>query len=63
MSSKVRSDMQVRDVRGEEITQVEKYKYLGSTLTESGGCETEAEEGITAGWRKWREVSGVVCEK
>ena len=63
VSSKVRSDVQVRDVRGEEIKQVVKFKYLGSTLVESGGCEVEVEERIKAAWRKWREVSGVVCDK
>lgn len=63
MSSKVRSDVQVRDVNRYEIQQVEKFQYLDSTLVMSGGYEVEAEERIKTMWRKWREISGVVRDK
>lgn len=40
-----------------------KFRYLGSTLPESGGCGVRVEEGIKTGWRKWREDAGMVCDE
>ena len=42
---------------------MEKFKYLESTLSQGGGCEAEVESRIKAAWGKWREVSGVVCDR
>ena len=62
-SGREKEDIQIRDVRGVEMRQVEKFKYLGSVISESGGCEKDVEERIKAGWSKWREVSGIVCDR
>ena len=31
---------------------VEKFKYLGSTLSQEGGCEAEVQSRIKAAWKK-----------
>ena len=36
---------------------------LGSTVQESGGCETEVKKRVQAGWNGWRKVSGAICDK
>lgn len=55
--------IQVVDRRGVELKQVDGFKYLGSVIKEEGGCEIEVRERVRAGWAKWREVSGVVCDR
>ena len=55
--------VRVQDSRGSIIKQVDTFKYLGSTLSQRGGCEAEVETRIKAAWGKWREVAGVVCDR
>ena len=38
------------------------FKYLGSTVQESG-CEREVKKRVQAGWNRWRRVSGVICDR
>ena len=45
-----------------KVPRVKKFKYLGSTVQESGGCEKEVKKRVQAGWNGWR-VSGVICDK
>ena len=49
--------------RSFDLKQVQGFKYLGSTMSQKGGCEVEVESRIKASWGKWKEVSGVVCNK
>ena len=46
-----------------KVPRVKKFKYLGSTVQESGGCEREVKKRVQAGWNGWRIVSGVICDK
>ena len=46
-----------------KVPRVKKFKYLGSTVQESGGCEKEVKKRVQAGWNGWRRVSGVICDK
>ena len=46
-----------------KVPRVKEYKYLGSTVQESGGCEMEVKKRVQAGWNGWRRVSGVICDK
>ena len=42
---------------------VDSFKYLGSTLQAEGGCEKDVTIRIQSGWNRWREMSGVICDK
>jgi hypothetical protein len=39
------------------------FKYLGTTIHQEGGCHTEVELRISKAWAKWRELTGVLCDK
>ena len=45
------------------VPRVKEFKYLGSTVQESGGCEREVKKRVQAGWNGWRRVSGVICDR
>ena len=42
-----------------KVPRVKEFKYLGSMVQESGGCEREVKKRVQAGWNEWRKVSGV----
>lgn len=44
VNDKARMEVQVNHVRGVKLKQMENFKYWNSTLTESGGCQTEVKE-------------------
>ena len=46
-----------------KLPRVKEFKYLGSTVQESGGCEREVKKRVQAGWNGWRRVSGVICDR
>ena len=46
-----------------KVPRIKEYKYLGSTVQESSGCEKEVKKRVQAGWNKWRKVSGVICDR
>ena len=46
-----------------KVPRVKKFKYLGSTVKESGSCEREVNKRVQAGWNGWRRVSGVICDR
>ena len=46
-----------------KVPRIKEFKYLGSTVQESGGCEREVKKRVQAGWNGWRRVSRVICDK
>ena len=42
---------------------VDSFTYLGSTIQAEGGFEKDVTNRIGAGWNKFREMSGVTCDK
>ena len=46
-----------------KVPRIKEFKYLGSTVQESGGCKTEVKRRVQAGWNGWRKVSGVICDR
>ena len=48
---------------GEEIKTVTTFKYLGSMFDEEGGTTTDCKNRVRLAWNKWREVTGVICDK
>jgi len=47
----------------EPLPKCTQYKYLGTTIQQDGGCRMEIETRISKAWNKWRELSGVLCDK
>ena len=45
------------------MPRVKEFKYLESTVQESGSCEREVKKRVQAGWNGWKRVSGVICDK
>ena len=39
------------------------FKYLGSTLVENGELDAEVNHRVQSGWRNWKKVSGVLCDR
>ena len=46
-----------------KVPRVKEFKYLGSTVQESGSCERKVKKRVQAGWNGWRKASGVICDK
>ena len=45
------------------IQTVKVFKYLGSMFAAEGGSDTDVNNIMKVAWAKWREVSGVMCDK
>ena len=61
--SKTDDPVVIVDSRGQALKQVEVFKYLGSMINAKGGCEQDINNRIKAAWQKWRDLSGLVCDK
>ena len=48
---------------GEELQRVHHFKYLGSSVEETGGMATENTQRVTAAWRNWKRFCGVLCDR
>ena len=46
-----------------KLPTVQSFKYLGSTRDRGGGASKDVEGRVAKGWSKWRELSGVICDK
>ena len=46
-----------------ELPTVSSFKYLGSIFTRDGGSQADVNNRIRIGWMKWKEVSGVMCDR
>ena len=46
-----------------KVPRIKEFKYLESTVQESGDCEREVKKRVQAGWNGWRRVSGIICDK
>ena len=40
-----------------------KFKYLGVTISEEGGSEEAVRARVSAAWGQWRDISGVISDK
>ena len=40
-----------------------KFKYLGVTISEEGGSEEAVRARVSAAWGKWRDLSRVISDK
>ena len=46
-----------------ELLIVTSFKYLGTLFTSEGGSQADVNNRIRIGWMKWKEVSGVMCDR
>ena len=46
-----------------KVPRVKKFKYLGSTVQESGSCEREVKKTVQAEWNRWRKVLVIICDR
>ena len=44
----------IKDSQGTSLRQVNKFKYLGVTISEEGGSEEAVRARVSAAWGKWR---------
>ena len=58
-----RNDNETVKMEDTKVPRVEIFKYLRSTVQESGNCKREITRRVQAGWNGWRKVSGVICDK
>ena len=42
---------------------VKTFKYLGSVFDANGGAEKDVNNRVKIAWSKWRETTGVVCDR
>ncbi|XP_056112726.1 uncharacterized protein LOC130089448 [Rhinichthys klamathensis goyatoka] len=50
-------------INGKELKKVEQFKYLGSTLSANGDSLPDTRAGVNTAWMKWRQVTGVLCDR
>ena len=43
------------------VGRVASFEYLGDELDSGGGCLSAVTARVCVGWRKFRELSGVLC--
>ena len=47
------NDDEIVKMEGTKMPRVKEFKYLGSTVQESGSCEREVKKRVQAGWNSW----------
>ena len=45
------------------VPQKDTFWYLGSMLQKDGDIDEDVRHRISTGWLKWRQASGVLCDK
>ena len=48
---------------GQVVVQKDTFRYLGSVLQNDGDIDEDVRHKISAGWLKWRQASGILCDK
>ncbi len=65
MDRKGQPQIYVEDTSGRRLRQRDSFKYLGlgSEVAAVGGSLEAVKQRVKAGWNKWREITGVICDK
>jgi len=61
--SGVRSDDRDVTLAGQVVPRKDTFRYLGSMLQSDGEIDEDVSHRIRAGWVKWRQASGILCDK
>jgi hypothetical protein len=48
---------------GQVVAKNDTFRYLGSMLQKDGDIDEDVRHRISADWLKWRQASGVLCDK
>src|SRR6185312_14165324 len=48
---------------GQVVAHKDTFRYLGSMLQKDGGIDEDVRHRISAGWLKWCQTSGVLCDR
>ena len=51
------------NIQGENLERMNTFKYLGATLAEDGDLDTEMTHRIQSGWKNWKRISGILCDR
>jgi len=51
------------NLNGAALPKCEKFKYLGSMVDSEASCDSDINHRISVGWMKWRQNTGVFCDK
>ena len=51
------------NLQEEDLERVNTFKYLGATLAENGDLDAEMTHRIQSGWKNWKRVSGILCDR
>ena len=57
------NDDETVNIEDKKVPRVKEFKYLGSTLQESGSCEREVKRRVQPGWNGWKRVSEVIFDR
>ena len=50
-------------LQGEAVKRVKTFTYLGSTLAVDGELDAEVTHRVQSGWKNWKRVYGVLCDR
>ena len=50
-------------LKGQVVPRKDIFRYLGSMLQRDRNIDENVSHRIKAGWMKWRQASGVLCDK
>ena len=50
-------------LEGQVVPRKDTFRYLGSMLQRDGDIDEDVSHRIKAGWMKWCQASGVLCDK
>ena len=50
-------------IQGERVKRVKTFTYLGSALAEDGELDAVVTHRVQSGWKNWKRVSGVLCDR
>jgi hypothetical protein len=50
-------------LEGQVVPRKDTFRYLGSMLQKDGDVDADVCHRIRAGWMKWRQASGILCDK
>ncbi len=51
------------NIQGENLERMNTFKYLGATLAENGDLDTKMTHRIQSGWKNWKRISGILCDR